>query len=158
MKFKFIINCFKYLCTDAMFLSGLITSILPWRQHSLLSCSCHPQSLLRTWVPLACQLWSKQHKAGHGWKCQSGAKGRHASMFGLKIGFMILYLLSYLNLPWDLLMVIANAGFTGNCLLLQGWCIPNSPSFGMNMIRGMRTILSDPETLQRRTLLSMDPS
>ena len=48
-------------------------------------------------------------------------------------------------------MVMAKAGFTGNCLLIHS-TLP--PAFGTNMILGMRTVLSDPATLQRRTLLS----
>ena len=42
-------------------------------------------------------------------------------------------------------MVVANAAFTGNCLL----CHSNGYSFafGMNTILGMSTVLLDPDTL-----------
>merc|ERR1712115_688622 len=51
-------------------------------------------------------------------------------------------------------MVVANAAFTGNCLR----CHSNgySPGFGMKIILGMRTVLSDPDTTHWRTLLFRD--
>ena len=57
-------------------------------------------------------------------------------------------------LPCDLLIVIAKAGFTGNCLLTHSM----PPGLGTNIILGIRTVLYDPDTLHRRTFLSRFPS
>ena len=55
-------------------------------------------------------------------------------------------------LPCDLLMVMANAGFTGNCLLHHS--NRYTPGFGIRMILGTKTFLSEPMTEHWRTLLS----
>ena len=59
---------------------------------------------------------------------------------------------SYSILPCDLLMVMAKAGLTGNCLLCQvkGY----SPTLGFKPTLGMSTLLPVSATMHTRTLLS----
>ena len=54
------------------------------------------------------------------------------------------------NVPCDLLMVIAKAGLTGNCLLCHSK--GNSLALGKKMILGMKTILEVPASRHCSTL------
>jgi len=53
------------------------------------------------------------------------------------------------NVPCDLLMVIAKAGLTGNCLLCHSK--GNSLALGKKIILGMKTILVVPASRHCRT-------
>ena len=81
----FLVSFTSVSWPNSIFYSFQITTELLWIQHSRYPCSCLPRFWLQTWVPLACQLLSRQHRAGRGWKRQSGAKLQRVSKFDLNI-------------------------------------------------------------------------
>ena len=94
----FLVSFTSVSWPNSIFYSFQITTELLWIQHSRYPCSCLPRFWLQTWVPLACQLLSRQHRAGRGWKRQSGAKLQRVSKFDLKSKLKIQYAVELLTL------------------------------------------------------------
>ena len=127
----------------------------PWTPHSEVSVIFHPPPCSQQTSGLqVCQLWNRPHRAVHEQRPQFSTKVLLLSEFDLEHGCLYHFTLidTYSIIPCDLLMVMAKAGLTGNCLLCQwkGY----SPTLGMKLILGIRTSLPVSATVHLRTLLS----